>query len=113
MNFESLPKETSLLTIHTFTACTSRQEMNGRLEEIFSAAKEGLYKSRVDVFLRLYGLPGSVTDTEGRSLLHYVTSFKGPHDAPVWSAKNVLKLIEDHNCLPNAVDYQGENSMLN
>ncbi|XP_037791303.1 uncharacterized protein LOC119586630 [Penaeus monodon] len=83
------------------------QEMDGRLEEIFSAAKEGLYKSRVDVFLRLYGLPGSVTDTEGRSLLHYVTSFKGPDDAPVWSAKNVLKLIEDHNCLPNAVDYQG------
>ncbi|XP_063606387.1 uncharacterized protein LOC134781222 [Penaeus indicus] len=83
------------------------QELNGRLEKIFLAAKKGLYKTGVDVLLRYYGLPGSVTDAEGRSLLHYVTSCKGPGDAPIWSAENVLKLIDDHNCLPNAVDYQG------
>ncbi|XP_047490054.1 uncharacterized protein LOC125039803 [Penaeus chinensis] len=83
------------------------QELNRRLEKIFLAAEKGLYKTGVDVLLRKYSLPGSVTDAKGRSLLHYVTSCKGPGDAPIWRAENVLKLIDDHNCLPNAVDYQG------
>lgn len=83
------------------------QELDRRLEDIFSAAEGGLYRSGVDVRLRYYGLPGSVSDAEGRSLLHYVASCKGPDDAPLWSAENVRSLIKDHNCLPNAVDFQG------
>ncbi|XP_042887759.1 uncharacterized protein LOC122263416 [Penaeus japonicus] len=83
------------------------QELDRRLEDVFNAAKAGLYKSGVDIYLRFYGLPGSVTDEEGKSLLHYVASCKGSDDAPLWSGESVLKLIKEHNCLPNAVDYKG------
>ncbi|KAK7007728.1 hypothetical protein SK128_016929 [Halocaridina rubra] len=83
------------------------------VEAVFEAARGGQYRhgGGVDVFLRTYGLPGTVHDENGQSLLHYAASAKLADEGPLWLAPDIKSLVQNHNVYVNAVNYKGQTAL--
>lgn len=80
-----------------------------RTEALFEAAKWGMYTDEggVDEILATFGLPATVKDFHGWSVLHYATSMRFADDSPVWELRDIWKYVEQHKPFPNAVEHWG------
>lgn len=80
-----------------------------KVNAVFEAASGGQYRytGGVDVLLRAYGLPGTVQDQYGHSLLHYAACVMLADEGPLWLAPDIRSLVEDHGVYVNAVDFNG------
>ncbi|CAL4209670.1 unnamed protein product, partial [Meganyctiphanes norvegica] len=78
------------------------------VEEVFLAAKNGLFRNKngVDVLLLSTTLPGTIMDKSGKSLLHYAASVKLEDGAPLWISEDIRSLVNKHGCYVDAVDYR-------
>lgn len=54
-----------------------------------------------------FGLPATVKDCHGWSVLHYAASMRFADDSPVWELRDIKKYVEQHRPFPNAVDHWG------
>ncbi|CAL4131875.1 unnamed protein product, partial [Meganyctiphanes norvegica] len=85
------------------------EDLDRCLTSVFTAAKAGSYHGRegVDVLLRSYGLPGTVRDLKGQSILHHAVASQDGRKDLKWSINDIRSLLEEHGLYPNAVDYKG------
>lgn len=85
------------------------QTWTERTEALFEAAKWGMYTDEggVDEILATFGLPATVKDFHGWSVLHYATSMRFADDSPVWELRDIWKYVEQHKPFPNAVEHWG------
>lgn len=86
-------------------------ELQQRIKVVFEAARSGLYKGTggVKILLQTYGLPGTVRDEYGLSIIHHmVTNMLNDGKTPVWSARDIEDFLKTQQHCINAVDYQGQ-----
>ncbi|XP_063592621.1 uncharacterized protein LOC134769817 isoform X2 [Penaeus indicus] len=84
-----------------------------RTEALFEAAEWGMYADEGGVHeaMATFGLPATVKDCHGWSVLHYAASMRFADDSPVWGLRDIRKYVEQHKPFPNAVDHWGQTAL--
>ncbi|KAK8719612.1 hypothetical protein OTU49_013911, partial [Cherax quadricarinatus] len=79
-----------------------------RINNVFIAASVGIYRGGgVKTLLESYGLPGTIRDKRGCSLLHYIAETLNEDVSPVWSYDDIKDYLDTEEYYINAVDYKG------
>ncbi|XP_047489125.1 uncharacterized protein LOC125039330 [Penaeus chinensis] len=84
-----------------------------RTKALFEAAEWGMYTDEGGVHeaMATFGLPATVKDCHGWSVLHYAASMRFADDSPVWELRDIRKYVEQHQPFPNAVDHWGQTAL--
>ncbi|CAL4066609.1 unnamed protein product, partial [Meganyctiphanes norvegica] len=84
-------------------------ELEKRMKKIFQAAKYGLYEREngVKVMLNSHSLPGTIIDSNGWSLVHYMVAVTFDDGRPAWEPENIRHFFENHVFYINAIDHWG------
>ncbi|XP_069948121.1 uncharacterized protein [Cherax quadricarinatus] len=80
-----------------------------RINKVFRAASVGIYRGGgVKTLLESYGLPGTIRDKRGCSLLHYMAETLNEDGSPIWSYDDINDYLDTEEYYINAVDYKGQ-----
>ncbi|CAL4225642.1 unnamed protein product, partial [Meganyctiphanes norvegica] len=84
-------------------------ELEKRMDMVFQAAKEGIYErgNGVNVLLKTHSLPGTIKDSNGWSLIHYMAAVTFEDERPKWEPEDVRNYFENHIFYINAIDHWG------
>ncbi|KAK7083189.1 hypothetical protein SK128_013134 [Halocaridina rubra] len=84
-------------------------ELERNMKEIFLAAECGMYDHErgVEALLKAYCLPGTITDNNGCSIIHYIASVIDVDGVPAWKSNDITNFFSNHEFYCNAVDYFG------
>ncbi|XP_066963095.1 uncharacterized protein [Macrobrachium rosenbergii] len=88
-------------------------ELNNEERGIFNEAEKGRYScfNGVKTLLKKYSFPVTVSDSKGRSLIHYAASASLENGLPAWREEEISLLLSDQELYINAVDFQGNTAL--
>ncbi|CAL4177864.1 unnamed protein product, partial [Meganyctiphanes norvegica] len=82
-----------------------------RISEVFSAAKCGQYQRGVSVLLKKHSLPGTIRNSNGWSLVHYIAAAKFSDGRPAWESTDIRNFFKEQIFYINAIDHWGNTAL--